>query len=71
LWTEWEFIALVSDSGKVSEIQGIGIDITERMKAEELKNQLLADIKQSESLLRTVIDSTPDWIFIKDSSTAS
>jgi len=27
---------------------------------------LLADIKQSESLLRTVIDSTPDWIFIKD-----
>ena len=34
------------------------------MEAE--REQLLAEMKQSEQLLRTVINSTPDWIFIKD-----
>jgi PAS domain S-box-containing protein len=34
-------------------------EISERQRAEET-------LKQNEALLRTVIDSTPDWIFIKD-----
>ncbi len=66
LWTEWELIALVNDNGQVSEIQGIGVDVTEKVQSQEVQSQLLADIKQSESLLRAVIDATPDWIFIKD-----
>ncbi|GIK38706.1 MAG: hypothetical protein BroJett011_25390 [Chloroflexota bacterium] len=34
-------------------------DVTERKQTEEM-------MRQNEALLRTVIDSTPDWIFIKD-----
>jgi PAS domain S-box-containing protein len=71
-WTEWEFIALADENGE-PEIQGIGLDVTDkviaedaRKKAEAEKEQLLAEVKQSEELLRTVINSTPDWIFIKD-----
>jgi PAS domain S-box-containing protein len=34
-------------------------DVTERRRAEET-------LRQNEALLRTIIDSTPDWILIKD-----
>jgi PAS domain S-box-containing protein len=64
-WVAWEFIALIDENGD-PEIQGIGINVTDKVKAEADKEQLLAEVKQSEELLRTVIDSTPNWIFIKD-----
>jgi PAS domain S-box-containing protein len=47
-------------------VLGFAHDITDLKKAEAQKEQLLAEVRQSEELLRTVIDSTPDWIFIKD-----
>ena len=41
LWTEWEFIALQNDSGAISEIQGIGTDVSERVIAEQLKEEAI------------------------------
>jgi PAS domain S-box-containing protein len=43
-----------------------GKDITERKAAEVEEERLLAEAQQSERLLRSVIDATPDWIFVKD-----
>src|SRR3984893_13739759 len=34
LWTEWEFKALIDEANKVTEIQGIGQNVTEKIEAE-------------------------------------
>lgn len=41
-------------------------NINQRTSVEAEREQLLEEIKQSEELLRTVINSTPDWMYIKD-----
>lgn len=41
-------------------------NITQRTIIETEREQLLEEIKQSEELFRTVINSTPDWMYIKD-----
>ncbi|MDP8935574.1 MAG: PAS domain S-box protein, partial [Cyanobacteriota bacterium] len=41
-------------------------DITNRVQMEEQLRQTLAEAESSQSLLRTVIDATPDCIFVKD-----
>ncbi|MBA4167841.1 MAG: PAS domain S-box protein, partial [Chitinophagaceae bacterium] len=53
-------------SGNIWGVLGFAHNITDIKKAESQKEQLLAEVKQSEQLLRTVIDATPDWIYIKD-----
>ena len=59
---------LKDELGKVWGVLGFAHNITDIKQAEGQKEQLLAEVKQSEQLLRTVIDATPDWIFIKDSN---
>ena len=41
-------------------------DITQRVQMEEQLRHTLAEAQRSQSLLRTVIDATPDCIFVKD-----
>ncbi|MEP7279017.1 MAG: PAS domain S-box protein [Bacteroidota bacterium] len=59
---------LKDHAGNIWGVLGFAHNITDIKKAEAQKEQLLAEVKQSEQLLRTVIDATPDWIFIKDAS---
>ncbi len=41
LWTEWEFLALTDDSGEVREIQGIGLDVTDKVMAQDVKEEAI------------------------------
>lgn len=57
-WLE-SIVKPIKSNGKVTGVISTSRDITERKIYED-------EVKQSKELLRTVIDSTPDWIFIKD-----
>ncbi len=50
---------ILDESGGVIGFLAMHRDITERKQSEEAA-------REQETLLRTIIDSTPDWIFIKD-----
>lgn len=65
VWLE-TIIKPVKDNGNIEKLICTSRNITERRNAESEREQLLSEVKQSEELLRTVIDATPDWIFIKD-----
>jgi len=65
IWLE-SIIKPVKENGVVVKIVSTSRNVTERKKVESEREQLLIEMKQSEELLRTVINSTPDWIFIKD-----
>lgn len=65
IWLE-SIVKPVKEYGSVVKIISTSRNITERKKDEAEREQLLAEVKQSEELLRTVINSTPDWIFVKD-----
>jgi PAS domain S-box-containing protein len=55
--TEWEFIAITNEDGRVTEIQGIGQDITHKLKIEQ-------EIKKTADRLDIFIESTTDSFFI-------
>ena len=52
-------VPILDEQGKVTGLVGVGFDITERRQAQE-------QIAQERTLLRTLIDHLPDYIFIKD-----
>lgn len=56
---EVKLVAERNDAGEVVGVLGIGRDMTEIKRIEE-------SLRRSERLMRTVIDATPDWIFVKD-----
>ncbi len=65
IWLE-SIVKPVLENGVVIRLICTSRDITERKKVEAEREQILAEMKQSEELLRTIINSTPDWIYIKD-----
>jgi len=56
-WLKHKF-AYVDAAGRRF-VGGVGVDVTERVQAEE-------KLKSNEALLETIINSSPDWIFAKD-----
>ncbi len=54
--------------GNVIGLVGIGRDLTERKQAELERERLLDELQRNVALLRSVLDATPDWIFVKDQS---
>lgn len=58
-WIKEQAEIISDSSGRAIEVLGTAQDISERKFAEEI-------IKQAKTLLQTVIDTTPDWIFVKD-----
>jgi PAS domain S-box-containing protein len=65
IWLE-SILKPVKENDKVIKIITTSRNITAQKKAEVEREQLLVEVRQSEELLRTIINSTPDWIFIKD-----
>ena len=41
LWTEWEFLALMGDDGQVAEIQGIGLNVSEKVQTQQVKEDAI------------------------------
>ncbi len=41
LWTEWEFLALTDDDGEIREIQAIGLDVTDKVQSQEIKEDAI------------------------------
>ncbi len=65
VWLE-TIIKPVHQDGKVVNLICTSRNITERKRVENEREQLITEMKQSEELLRTIINSTPDWIYVKD-----
>ncbi|HUR12282.1 MAG TPA: PAS domain S-box protein, partial [Flavitalea sp.] len=65
IWLE-TIIKPVIENDEVVKLICTSRNITERKRVESEREQLIAEMQQSEELLRTVINATPDWIFIKD-----
>lgn len=57
--TEWEFISITNDRGDITEIQGVGQDISQRLKSED-------EVKRSEEQLNNFIESITDSFVILD-----
>ena len=41
LWTDWEFLALADETGQVKEIQGIGVNVTDKVQAQQVKEEAI------------------------------
>ena len=57
--TQWEFIAITNAEGKVSELQGVGQDVTHKLSVER-------EIKLSAEKMDSFIESITDSFFIVD-----
>ena len=56
-WIKWEFIAILDENGEVSELQGVGQDVTQNIEIEK-------EVKKASEKLSSFIESITDAFFI-------
>ncbi|HEY4196127.1 MAG TPA: PAS domain S-box protein [Mucilaginibacter sp.] len=56
-WIKWEFIAITDEDGQVTELQGVGQDVTQTIEIEK-------EIKKASERLNSFIESITDSFFI-------
>jgi len=52
VWTDWEFLALSDESGQVKEIQGIGLNVTDKVIAQEVKEEAIRTLSYAMTYAR-------------------
>jgi len=52
IWTDWEFLALSDESGQVNEIQGIGLNVTDKVMAESVKEEAIQTLSYAMTYAR-------------------
>ncbi|HTK19880.1 MAG TPA: PAS domain S-box protein [Mucilaginibacter sp.] len=56
-WIKWEFIAILDENGEVSELQGVGQDVTQNVEIEK-------EVKKASEKLNSFVESITDAFFI-------
>jgi PAS domain S-box-containing protein len=52
LWTDWEFLALSDESGQLREIQGIGLNVTDKVQAQQVKEEAIQTLSYAMTYAR-------------------
>jgi PAS domain S-box-containing protein len=52
IWTDWEFLALSDETGQVKEIQGIGLNVTDKVMAQEVKEEAIQTLSYAMTYAR-------------------
>ena len=52
VWTDWEFLALSNENGQVREIQGIGLNVTDKVMAQEVKEEAIQTLSYAMTYAR-------------------
>jgi PAS domain S-box-containing protein len=52
VWTDWELLALSDEHGQVKEIQGIGLDVTDKVMAQEVKEEAIQTLSYAMTYAR-------------------
>lgn len=66
VFLETRYTPIYNKIGKVEGVIGVAIDISDRKFAEAALEASLQQIEYQANLLRSVIDATSNWIFVKD-----
>jgi len=64
--TKWEFISITNEEGIVTDIQGIGQDLTEKGEIEEQAKKVSEEIAWTKNNLEALINNTGDYIWSID-----
>jgi len=65
-WMKWEFSSITDSAGEVTEIQGIGQDITQNAKIENQAKKAAEEIAWTKNNLEALINNTENFIWSID-----